>query len=355
MFQQYAVDALLSTVLFYLIGLVSQKKSFEWKTFGILVGVGVLATVSSHPAIFTLASIGIFLCALWVTQELPVRLTHLAIAGFTWLVLFGANYLFILTKLGENPDLTNYWQNGFLLFPFTKEGIDTWMHVLTKFLHFHGYGSHWHVLVISLCFIAMVDSIVNKRFPYLVIIGVFLITICAALLGKYPIYQRMSLFLFPFMVFLMIRGLDLLTRDRSKVITIVFATLLFLPSVNGLSKFTLKPIYKEELRPMIQLMQEKRDVSEPVYVYYGAVNALNYYYRNTPKEGTFIQGLCWRKDHSLMHQEIERLSKLPKVWVIFSHIHKKEESIFINAMKKAGAKVEERYDHYNAALYLLSH
>lgn len=108
-FKQYSVDVLASLLILWA-GLRYDKQRHG---LAILAGVGAISLWFSHPALFTMAAVGVVLAVEVIARRQWRALLPLAGVGAVWAVSFAADYLLSLRELAGNHSLIAYWRLGY--------------------------------------------------------------------------------------------------------------------------------------------------------------------------------------------------------------------------------------------------
>ena len=86
--------------------------------------------------------------------------------------------------------------------------------------------------------------------------------------------------------------------------------------------FGYRPYLKEEIKPILSIVQNYARKGDAIYVYYGAVPAFEYYEKkfNLDKYA-IVKGISSRGDWEKYKEDLSQLKNFKRVWIIFSHIH----------------------------------
>ncbi len=355
--KQYASDAALAIgLLAVAMGLLEGKGGAGRWTGLALAGAG--AVWCSHPATFVLGGIGTALLLQALVARDRTRFVAAALAVATWLVSFGACYLICLRQLGGNKYLTDYWTEHFMPLPPTKIGDLAWIadHLVAFFTMPGGFGGDLIPLGGFAAFLALVGlrEFARERWPVAVALaGPVVFLLLASGLQKYPFGGRLLLFLIPFSVLLVARGTAAVydaAREKNRFAAVMLLVLV-VGSAAWLTQDALRrPARQEQLAPVLEKMRTEMKPGDRVYVYYSAVPAFTFYTRDRhlPAEVTF--GDEYRDNAAAGYRaELNRLRG--RVWVIYSHPHKHEETM-LRAMLDSRAPCERTIKEKGASAWL---
>jgi hypothetical protein len=138
----------------------------------------------------------------------------------------------------------------------------------------------------------------NQTF-FFVLIAPFVASILAAYLHQYPFQDRLTLFLAPFAMMIVAEGIVFMLsyikkRDRGEnlkvarlmgILGIISLATLTIPPIYQASTAIVKPVLKQEVKPVLAYVVEQNQPGDKVYVYAEGNLAFNYYmklkkYRN---------------------------------------------------------------------------
>lgn len=239
-----------------------------------LAFVGVGAVSFSYPAVFVLASASGALLLRWRSSSRA--LATLAALGAVWassfLVVYTTSSDTIATIRGslfpsERPaDLTDVPRNAWYTLADPGGAVGA-AHVLAALLLVFGFAG-----------LALRDRVDRLA----VVAGPGLLALLAALTGRYPLGGRFSLFLVPFLVILIVRGLEdvaalVPARAWRAALAAAAAMVLLALPVRDAVVHTYDPPRREHIRPLLQRLVRDWKPGDGVYVYRNAQYAFRYY------------------------------------------------------------------------------
>jgi hypothetical protein len=114
--KQYASDILIALILYAIATYIrSERLTTLW--VALLGFIGIFAIWFSHPAVFILAGVGVYLALFCLRGREWAKIARLFAVFSLWLLSFAACYFVSLGNLTRNEALINYWHGGFMPFP----------------------------------------------------------------------------------------------------------------------------------------------------------------------------------------------------------------------------------------------
>jgi hypothetical protein len=355
--KQYASDAAIAVgLLAVAFGLLEGKGGLA--RWGALAATGAAAVWFSHPATFVLGGIGTALLIQALVERNRARFLSAGLTVACWLISFGACYVLCLKQLGGNKYLTDYWTEHFMPLPPTGPGDLAWVvdHLIGFFTVPGGLGGTQVPLGGLAAFLALVGvwELARERWPVAAALAApvgFLLL--ASGLHKYPFGGRLLLFLVPFGVLLVARGTAAVfdaVREKNRFAAFALIALLVGAAAWHTSDELRRPMRREQLRPVLEQMRPEMRPGDRVYVYYSAVPAYTFYTRDHAVPAEVVTfGTEHRDDPSQYLAELNQLHG--RVWVIFSHPHKHEETMIKSALESR-APCERAIKQAGAAAWL---
>jgi hypothetical protein len=270
------------------------------------------------------------------------------------------HYLLFLRPLKSDKTLFDFWDGAFMPVPTSIAAIKIWGFTLQSFLQFIGYPLPWTVFIAALVAVSVIDSIRNRRLDSLSFILTIVVTLVASALHQYPLmprkgqwpasYGRLILFLAPLLYLLIVRGLQILTEQRTLFISLLLTTLLLVPSLHSALGLLNYPIVREEMRPVLKYLSDHQNPDDQVYIYYRGHNVVKYYqwYVTLPEDNVH-HGRYPIYEQARFIQEIEHMKQWPKVWFLFLHNREDQE---ISILSHIDGDLLDHYYAPGVSLYL---
>ncbi len=117
---------------------------------------------------------------------------------------------------------------------------------------------------------------------FVLLVGPVALALVAAVLNKYPLGSRFSLFLVPFLLILVVQGLDQVTalvrRSRwRRLLVAAFVVVLMAAPVRDALVQVRNPPRGEHVRPLVQSMVQRWEPGDGAYIFRNAQYAFRYY------------------------------------------------------------------------------
>jgi len=345
-FKQYSTDVLI--ILFLLFILLSWCANLStYKAALILAVTGGIAIWFSHPAVFVIAGIGIYYFVLTMIKKSWSTIPKLAIVGMVWLLSLGALYFLSLRDLGQNQVLTRYWSAYFIPFPIKdiRDLTSSTYHLLWRFIRDPG-GLTYPRLVLAVLGIGAFQLLRTNLTIFCLLLAPVPFLLLGSALKLYPISGRLMLFAVPFFIIGLSKGLEIPRMINSKpliVVSLILSAVLMLQPLNKTINHLFSPRTGEELRTVLDFMENRIQPGDSIYVYHGSRHAFNYYAQSKKLDlyPTYY-GISSRKDRNKYLGQLDEFQGKGRVWFIFSHIYKgdlgSEEEFISDYLNRIGVK-----------------
>lgn len=359
--------------------------------WAILSLAGAVAILFSFPAVFVLGGIGL---ALLLGGEPPNRtrtLFGLAVAAGLWAVGLLATLRLSSLPAGENARLLQYFTESLPGFP--PGGIlagARWLAGrIPRLFEFPGGLDHG---LSVLCAVAGTVALA-RRAPRLLAVwaGAAALALAAACLHLYPFEGRLVLFLVPAVYLLVgegveqIRSLLRFAPAGGALVSGALVILVLMHPVAGSFDGMKQPRHFEQLVPVLRHVSAARRPGDAVFVYYAAQYGIRYYLETrrltlvdlplsellaptaqtvgsgwyppalVSRPPSFFVGTESRENWLDYGRQLEALSGLPRVWIIFSHVNVflgiDERRFCLEHLDAAGTRLDA-FEQPGASAYL---
>ncbi len=349
--KQYSVDVAVAIALAYgFLRLVSSGIGRRRCLLGLAV-VGIICPWASYSAAFVMVGILASLMLMAFVGKPVVSRVEMCLVGLGWLTSTGLCYMFALKHGGNNSDTVEFWANlgGFLPLPTSMKTARVVYQSLITQVHYSGFSLSAAALVIILVSIAVVEAVRTPGAMEIALFAPVLLTMGSSMLGKYPFQGRLTLFLLPFAFLLCVKGLAVLVFGRRPYILTIAAVLLLLPFLYSGYSMWMNQITKEEVRPLLVRLRERKRPGEAVYCTCAGRHAARYYQGLLDiDDSEWLYGPC-SKDQAAKLPQILKDARSPRIWFLFSHVTGEEER---SVLANIGATEVEKHVASGASLYL---
>ncbi len=319
--------------------------------------IGVLATWSSHAAILSVATSGLIIAAALRHRRISGR--YIAGSGFILLVSLTTEYFATLRGLSRNTALATYWHDGIAPHPYRIRSFAAWLarvviHLMQNPLRF--WLPQLALLIVGFGAYALHRT---HRLSALLVITPLVAAILAAATGRYPMRERLALYLVP-LVFITIGAAAQYATRQQRMFCVAVITIIAIclaPNSRGFAVLW-HPIDITDSRGPYAFVARGYRVGDAVlyespyaeesYRYYG----IRYH---LPLTGRFSFG---RTPNPCNHgPDVAPLARYRRVWLIFTHLGTTEPTnraaIYASQFTSYGT-IQRRFGGTgNAAAYLI--
>lgn len=214
--KQYSTDLVCALILAF-VSINFLRKELDVKKAVFVAVVGALVLWFSNAMVFVLPGIGgVFLWDRFSRQKRAEIFRFLA-GAFFWLISFAVIYKLSLSQMVGNTDLKDTWPGAFRTGPLVSLETLQWVwRVLIRSLS-NPVGIKWVVLSFPLCCWGAFNTFKKQRNIFFVLLTPIILTLLAAMAGKYPFAGRVILFLVPaYVIFISAGAADVFERIVKK-------------------------------------------------------------------------------------------------------------------------------------------
>lgn len=346
--KQYSSDVFIALLIIWLAILVFDKK-FEIKYTMLFGFVSALCLWFSHPALFVFCASLIVIYIYALRRPQWSTLPSLLIATMLGLASFLANYLVTLSSLCKHEQLLTAWQSSFMPLPPTSLSDIKWFaYVFLRTFKFPVGLSIYELLLAVLAFLwGCIMMFRYKKKIVLLLILPILLALIASGLHRYPFEGRLLLFLTPFMILVIAQGISDIRnkiRHQSNFLGIALVVILLIHPVLLAGYHLIKPRAPEELRTVLEYVDENLHDGDVIYVYYASLNAFRYYHDRYGFPIEYVEGIESRSEWTNYYQDLQRLRGNKRVWLVFSHVATHcgvdEERLFVSYLDLLGTQLD---------------
>jgi hypothetical protein len=294
--KSYSWDALLTVAM---VGATAPllARLDDWTSWARLALLGSMAAVSSLTSPFICLAVGLGLATHALTRRRFDILVRIALMLLVWATLFAVPYRLLYQKAASAPYMRGYWEASFLI-PGSPRLVERTQAALVEASR--AFDAGWTLLGLSAIILGLLllGTVVLWRrqgAPYallLVIPG--LAPFAASLAGAYPIATRLILFAAPTCIMLIAVGAIWMARGVHNLFPAVplrwVAAVFILPSVTiGIASALVSR--DQQLRPLLQELQEQWRDRDAVYVFHRVVPA--WLFHSTDWTAPNLEQLAW--------------------------------------------------------------
>ncbi|MEY3219782.1 MAG: hypothetical protein RIT27_1139 [Pseudomonadota bacterium] len=397
--KQYGVD-LVVTMLLLLLPAYVQTGQLTKEKFISLASIGAIATWFSHPAIFVLATVGLYLAFFYSYQKQWKVVIHLTTVYSIWLASFLTMYFFVMGGGLRETMPTSQWffhfwelENAFMPHEILTgwEWLSQHYFGLFKFpAGFFNLNKVAGLLFLVGCFYLL--QLRAKRTLFLCTVPLIL-TLVVNYFSQYPfpinhlIASRVLLFLIPCLYLVIAEGTVQFLRNPYKIAgvsshaiitTALIALLITNPTFQAIKRLQDRFII-QNMKPLFTFLQNHRLPEDKLYLYHWVEPAFRYYapqYGFNYKDCHLIHSIppddflkeidYFRRNavsttiestHCILGMaasfyvtkpDLDALKGQGRVWLVFAHVDAK---IYLDYLDKMGERLDE-FPTIGAGVYL---
>lgn len=359
--KQYASDALATLLALLILLFILENSLSNFQAFLLLIS-GCFLLAVSHSSVFVLASASILFLFVCFRTRSKTEFLRVFVIATGWGITFLGLYLISLSNISEHRGLLSYWQVAFP--PSLQDPIAfmRWLGQRFKLFFVDPGGLTLILLAVPIVILGIISLVKRNWILATSIILPVILVLVAAILHKYPFSSRLLLFLTPLLYLLVGEGIDSLFNIKLKPFaSLIGVTALLLLLLNPLSEAItdfLSPPMGEDIKPMIQYIDEHWQDGDHLYIYYSSTRPFEYYQDRFEFDmASLTQGRNHRDDWTQYLPEFEaELHNKGRLWLLFSHVYEKDETTeevyIVENLLQARYQLFDEQHAENASIYL---
>ncbi len=391
--KQYSSDVIVSLLLLFVFIIYLEKEDVKFSDFVIPGLIGSLAIWFSFSSFFILTGFGITIFLIYIKKREYYKLRPLFLIFFLWGISFILNFLFSLNEISMGQALLEYFQYDFM--PLSIKSFQDIFWFLKAFYKFFSFTLGfpalrsiigWHsftngigisefsmyslstrvtLVVIALLvlnaglifFLGTYSFFLKSKEKFFILISPFFVSLFVSGFRLYPFVGRTNIFLVPIAFIFIAEGVFFLRKAiKPKIVSLVIIALLFSYPILSSGYHIIKPNRVEEIRPVIEYVNDNWQDRDILYVYKFSIPAFTYYYeRKDLKHLNIYYGEVINQELVDWAKESEKLIGKNRVWFLISHNYKfgikSDEENLLNYFDKKAIRVEN-YKKEGASVYL---
>jgi hypothetical protein len=318
---------------------------------------GAVIVWFSQAALIVIAGIAIGQLVLSLTEGDRARLRALSVTWILWGVAGACVAIYSSTNVSplDREYFRWFWADGFMPMPPRQLSDLTWLPGKLTWVfgafelglgRTHG-GLHYRWSPVFALVMAWGCWALwrKQRDAALFLLVPVVVAIVLSAVSLYPFTARLIAFLVPSLLIATAAGAqDLLTRwpERLQFLTPVALAILGGAPIYAIAT-ALPPSRVQHITPVFQHITERREATDKIYVFYGAVPAFRYY---APRFGIpFAQaqfGRCWLGEPRQYLRELDRLRGARRAWILATHTQRPGElELLTGYLDRIGRRLDE--------------
>lgn len=352
-FKQYAVDVAVAVALFLSAAALGNRNNPGGGRFASLAVLGGISVWLSHPSVFVMAGIGLGLAAVLLPSGRRRNVAGLAGVAAVWLGSFAAFYAVSIGKLLLHGGLRNYWRKEYLPPPDSFAHLVAWRESLIGFLTWCHFPWSAGLLLLALGALGVALLWRTNRLLAIALPATYLAASLASMAGKYPLGDRLALFLLPAILLLASAGVQQVCEGRPVAVYLLLAALLVGPYAEINWPLLVRPMKREEIKPLLAYLTKNAEAGDRLQVHVdGGMPLHRYLYSKEFDLSRLAVAIGSRGDDD---QNVGlNPDDLPvgRVWLLFSHVEESRVERIMAYVKSQGSLLDVRTEP-GAFLYLV--
>lgn len=363
--KQYSSDVLVVVLLVDLADrcLAPQARGRDFLLLGV---AGALGIWLSHPAAFVLPGIGLAVAISQLRRKDRRAIAWTLGMGGAWAVAFGLDYIVALRHLAADPYFEKYWAGSFMPLPPWRH--PAWFADAYRALMLPVASRtdlltllSWSLLIV----LGIVSLIAVQRSFSVMLLLPCALTLAASALHKYPVRDRLLLFLVPFMYLFAAEGLRRVYLSIAKwrvtpalLGSAVLLALILRPEIVSVKRNFVAPPRPWDMRAVVEYMSARWNEGDRVYVS-GGGETFQYY---ATSYGLQPAALRVDNGHRIARyfnyvQDLQAYVGKDRVWIVFanfdthSKLSNKKSARYEKYLNRVGL-IQDRYRAGYARVYL---
>jgi len=334
--------------------------------------IGSVVIWFSSSSVFILAGVGSTLALYSLIRKEWTRIIRLSLVYSFWVLSLVVCYFVYLHNLTNDEYALNFWrgENGFMPFPPLSFSDIKWF-MTTFFNIFQETAGFFLPGIAAFTFIVgCFKTYLEKKEKFFILISPVLFALLASGFYLYPVRHRTLFFMIPSLLLLIAEGVEDIrdkTAQSAPIIGIVLIGLLLFHPLFSAIHHTVKPITKEEIKPVLNYIKKQWQDGDVLYVHYHAHPAFEYYKKKYGfADKDYIVGVyagdkndiwAFSVDYLKVYtDDLDKLRGKRRVWILFTAtpmLHKgiNEEVFFIYYLNTIGKQLDS-FKSVEAGAYL---
>lgn len=234
----------------------------------------------SHTALFIVLSIAVFYG--WrYRHDAHLRNAFWSVQ-LLWMLSFLFVYFISLRRVERLGGIHSMWEEHFWPWPFWSSESLSWLGKSCLEMFSYPGGFFFSILAAGLFAAGLVFVWRRDKGAMWALVLPFFVALVAAGSHKYPFSGRLLLFLVPFILYFIGEGLAVFFRKRGAAAAcgIALIVLLGYHPVHEAFMQSIRPIPKEDIRPIVRFVAEHQKEGDEVYINNSAIYPFLYYFKH---------------------------------------------------------------------------
>ena len=353
--KQYMFDVLV-LLLGIFIAIKAIEKNWSLKHIILFSLFGSISIWFSHPSVFVIGAIGITGGIFLLQQKRYSQLLLMIFVSLIQAAIFYSSLLPTVNAAYGQSGMSSFFTGLFPPIPITNTAEIKWY--LYEPLQFFSnpLGLTFSGLAIVFFTFGVWRLWQKKRLYSMLLLSPFVLAVLAAYLRRYPIHDRLALFLVPIFYLFIAHGLAGIKKHITNnfVYFLLIGLFLFHPLIFSLNPI-ISPSFFPQTRETLTYLNNHIQPQDGIYVYYKAEPSFDYYGPKKLRSHPVTIGISSRRAWLKYLPDIDKTTEQKRVWFYFSHVARwngvNEKQLFLNYLDTIGVQ-KEKVANDGASLYL---
>ncbi|MDP2922509.1 MAG: hypothetical protein Q8O30_02150 [Candidatus Omnitrophota bacterium] len=313
--KQYSSDVMV-TLFLLVTAIYIQPRKLNILRIALFGFIGATAIWFSHPAMFSLAGMGVISVLFCLIHKEWSKLLRLLVVYLIWTSSFIILYYVSLNASVHNKAQINAFDAVFMPFPPNPQWlVNAFFGIFSVTAHLPLKG------IAALAFLyGCITAFLKKKLEFLSFLLPMFLVLIASAFHKYPFEGRLLLFFVPIVVLFIAEGVEQI-RVKANIAGVIIIGLLFLFPLHNAFKIVTRFVGREEIKPVMNYVKEHRSKGDILYIYYGSETAFQYYAKKYGfDENSYVKGISSRDNWVNYINDLNKLRGNKRVWILFSHV-----------------------------------
>lgn len=344
--KHYSCDVLIGLILLFGIKDLQEKPLNHFRII-LWAGVGSAAMWISHAAILILPGLGMVLILDTIRKKEKTKLKKLLVIGSVLAINLVFLYQAQLNGLTGHKGALYFWQDWFLSFKI-KSSADLALHANILWNGFKMVRLAPYNIALLMCGAGCVYLFAKKKRDFFYLMSPILFVAAASVLGKYPFYERLILFLVPILIVFISEGVGYALKNRIAYFPgIILLSILIFRTSHEAKNFLIDP--SAQFDPIESYMSDKWRAGDILYTYYPPNPKSGKYLKSVERTGSVmfvyapdsIGYFSGEEKYNIVNNQAwDNPALNGQIWIGFFNVDENKEKEVLAGFDKGAVKVD---------------
>jgi len=357
--KQYTTDIMVALALLNLVYIIPPEK-LSWRNVLLWGIIGAILIWLSMPVVFILAGVGFYYFFHFFQKQNNYQINKPIITSIAlWLLSFGVYYIAIINQQTGTDYLLRSHADFYI--PLLPTSIADFKLLAKRLVGFwKAVFGNTALSVICTSALAVLGSFHffrKNKYKLLLYVAPFALMIFAVGVKQFSLMPRITLFVWPLLMFCVVAGVHFLSQWNNKIFAVVISALLAVTVYNHTDyRFFKHNLKAEEFKPAAHIIKANKKPNELLVVHHGAMPAYRFYSEHHKDKVQYdlspVHLANWDEEWNFYEREINRKPNAP-TWVLMTNVNPKLRDKFIEN-SKAKYKAEQMFSDYWSEVWRVS-